>query len=66
MWGKERLKDKTEASTRLAYTGLRGGHLNIETKHTLGRQIFQLSAFFTLISEISEACHNGTGHEVEK
>ena len=30
----ERLKDKTEGSTRLEYTGLRGGleHLKIETR----------------------------------
>jgi hypothetical protein len=33
-WCNERPKAKTEESTRLAYTGLRGGleHLNIETR----------------------------------
>jgi len=33
-WCNERLKAKTEGSTRLAYTGLRGGleHLKIKTR----------------------------------
>jgi hypothetical protein len=38
----ERLKDKVEGSTRLSYTGLRGGleHLKIEDRDEVNRREF--------------------------
>ena len=48
----ERLKTKTEGSTRLGYTGLCGrlGHLTIET--TLRDEMFEVKFYFSLLQRI--------------